>query len=211
MLIIGLTGSIGMGKTTAGKHLSDRGVAVFDADEAVHGLYRGAAAPLVAAAFPEAMDGGEVNRVRLARAVMGFPNQLARLEAIVHPLVRRAEWAFLKKECEAGAAMAALDIPLLFETGADTLMDASIVLTAPPEVQRIRVMQRPGMTPDKFAAMLARQMSDAEKRRRGTFVVDTAGPFAETHKSLDKILNILSTCPGGAYARWRAAYEPESH
>jgi dephospho-CoA kinase len=209
MLIIGLTGSIGMGKTTAGKHLANRGVAVFDADEAVHELYRGRALPLIGAAFPDVVVDGVVDRVRLARAVMGFPDELARLEAIIHPLVRESEWRFLKTQCEAGAAMAALDIPLLFETHADSLMDVTIVLTAPPEAQQIRVMQRPGMTAEKFAAMLARQMSDAEKRKRGSYVVDTGCALGDTQKSLDKVLEALSTRSGEAYARWSAIYERE--
>lgn len=206
MLIIGLTGSIGMGKTTAGRHLARRGIAVFDADEAVHELYRGPAGALIGDAFPGVVVDGVVDRVRLARAVMGFPAELARLEAIIHPLVRQEEWLFLKKQHEAGAAMAALDMPLLFETHADALMDFTIVLTAPPEIQRDRVMLRPGMTPEKFSAMLARQMSDAEKRARGSFVVDTSGSKADTGKALDKILETLSTHPTTAFSRWLALY-----
>lgn len=209
MLIIGLTGSIGMGKTTAGKHLASRGVAVFDADKAVHELYRKQALPLIANAFPEVVVDGVVDRARLAQTVMGFPEELARLEAIVHPMVRESEWLFLKSQHEAGSAMAALDMPLLFETQADALMDVSIVLTAPPDVQRVRVMQRPGMTEDKFATMLARQMSDAEKRKRGSFIVDTSGALDDTQKSLDKVLEVLSTRVGEAYAHWRAIYEGE--
>jgi dephospho-CoA kinase len=209
MIVIGLTGSIGMGKTTAAKHLASRGVPVFDADEAVHELYRGRALPLIARAFPDVIAHGAVDRARLAQAVMGFPEKLAQLEAIVHPLVRESEWRFLKAHCKAGARMAALDIPLLFETGADLLMDATIVLTAPPEVQRVRVMHRPGMTENKFAAMLARQMPDPEKRERGSFVVDTSGALEDTLKSLDEALETLSTRAGKAYARWRAIYEHE--
>lgn len=209
MLIIGLTGSVGMGKTTAGRYLAQRGVAVFDADEAVHDLYRGAAAGVIGGAFPGALVEGRIDRGRLAQAVIGFPEQLARLEAIVHPLVRDAEWRFLKERREAGARMAALDIPLLFETGAEAMMDATIVLTAPPEIQHGRVMRRPGMTEQKLRAMLARQAPDAEKRARADFVVDTSGPLASTRKKLDEIIEALSHRSGAAYDRWRALYEPE--
>jgi dephospho-CoA kinase len=207
MLIIGLTGSIGMGKTTAGKHFAEQGVAVFDADQAVHELYRGPAGALIASAFPDVAVDGVIDRARLARVVMGFPSELARLEAIVHPLVRQVEWRFLREQHEQGAAMAALDIPLLFETGSDVLMDVSIVLTAPADVQRERVMLRPGMTEGKFAAMVTRQMSDVEKRARCDYVVDTSCSLADTHRELDRILGAISARPGEAYSRWRSLYE----
>lgn len=208
MLIIGLTGSVGMGKTTAGAHLAQRGVEVFDSDEAVHELYRGAAVSVIGGAFPEAVVNGVVDRSRLVQAVIGFPEQLARLEALVHPLVREAQWRFLKSRREAGARMTALDIPLLFETGGDALMDVTIVLTAPPEVQRARVMRRPGMTEQKFRAILARQTPDAEKQARADFVVDTSGPVSSTRKRLDEIIEAIAGRRGGAYERWRAIHEP---
>lgn len=178
MVIVGLTGSVGMGKSTTAGLFAEHGDPVFDADVAVHALYRGRAVAPVEAAFPDAVVDGAVDRVRLAAAVLGNPEALRRLEAIVHPLVREEEAAFLAAARSAGRRIAVLDIPLLFETGRDAAMDAVVVATASAEVQRERVLARPGMSAEKFAAILGKQMPDAEKRRRAHFIVDTGHGLA---------------------------------
>ncbi|MEX2482204.1 MAG: dephospho-CoA kinase [Gammaproteobacteria bacterium] len=176
MLIVGLTGSIAMGKTETARMFARLGYPVFDADAAVHRLYDtgGAAVTLIESAFPGVVVEGKVDRSRLADRVTGDPETLARLESIVHPLVRREQEAFLESARDAGHAFAVLDIPLLFETGRDKEIDAVVVASAPEDVQKDRVLARPGMTAEKFAAILARQLPDSEKRRRADFVVDTS-------------------------------------
>jgi dephospho-CoA kinase len=173
MIKLGLTGSIGMGKSVTAQMFRDEGVPVHDADAAVHALYAGRAAPLVEAAFPGTVSKGAVNRAILAEHVLDNPQAIKRLEAIVHPLVRQEEEAFLDRAETDGANLAVLDIPLLFETGAERRMDKILVVTADPDVQRDRVLARPGMSEDKFRAILARQMPDAEKRRRADFVINS--------------------------------------
>ncbi len=202
MLVVGLTGSMGMGKSTAAKRFLGHGVPVFDADAEVHGLYDGEAVPLIEALFPGTAVDGRVDRQRLAAAVVGDREAISRLEAIVHPLVHEAERAFVLQHRQAGAALVVLEIPLLFETGADGRVDATVLVSAPPDVQRSRVLSRAGMTPEKFDALQARQMPDAEKRARADFVVDTSGPVEETGRELDKIIESLRRCDGGAYSRW---------
>jgi dephospho-CoA kinase len=177
MLVVGLTGSIGMGKTETARMFARLGYPVFDADAVVHRLYDrgGAAVPLIEHAFPGTVADGKVDRSKLADQVTGDPDALARLESIVHPLVRREQQvAFLEAARKEQHAFAVLDIPLLFETGRDKEVDAVVVVSAPEDVQKDRVLDRPGMTPEKFAAILARQMPDSEKRRRADFVVDTS-------------------------------------
>jgi dephospho-CoA kinase len=188
MLVVGLTGSIGMGKSTAAARFRARGIAVFDADAEVHGLYEGAAVSQIEQAFPGTCEAGRVDRQKLSQALASDPKGFERLEAIVHPLVRAAEKAFLKQRKSAGDAMAVLEIPLLFETGRDKDMDAVIVVSAAPDVQRRRVLERPGMTAAKLDRLLARQIPDAEKRRRADFVVDTNGTLAETQAQIDAII-----------------------
>src|SRR6478736_2468284 len=166
MFILGLTGSLGMGKSTTTKFFAEQGLPVHDADAAVHALYEGEAAPLIEKAFPGTTASGKVDRDKLAQRVLNDAAAIAKLEAIVHPLVRAAEKRFLGEAERAGAAVAVLDIPLLFETGGDKRCDAVVVVSAPAEVQRTRVFERPGMTEQKFAALLAKQMPDAEKRKR---------------------------------------------
>jgi dephospho-CoA kinase len=174
MLILGLTGSIGMGKTTTARLFAEAGVPVHDADAAVHRLYEKEAAPLIEAEFPGTTEGGKVDRDRLAQRVLGDTPALHKLEAIVHPLVRAAEARFLAEARAGGTPVAVLDIPLLFETGADQRVDAVVVVSAPPDVQRQRAFERPGMTAEKLQQILARQMPDAEKRARADFVVDSS-------------------------------------
>ena len=195
MIVLGLTGSIGMGKSTVGTFFAETGVPVYDADAAVHRLYTGAAVPLIEAAFPGTTRDGTVDRGRLAQRVVGDPEALRRLEAIVHPLVRGAEEQFLAKAEQDGAAVAVIDIPLLFETGGDKRCDAVVVVSAPADTQRARVMSRPGMTEQKFAGLLAKQMPDAEKRRRADFVVDTSSDFAATRAQVRAILLQAANLP----------------
>jgi dephospho-CoA kinase len=195
MIVLGLTGSIGMGKSTVGDFFAEGGVPVYDADAEVHRLYAGDAAPLIGAAFPGTSKEGAVDRARLAERVIGDPAALKRLEAIVHPLVRRAEEQFLAAAEAAGAPVAVVNIPLLFETGGDKRCDAVVVVSAPAATQRARVMGRPGMSEEKFAGLLAKQMPDAEKRRRADFVVDTSADFDSTRVQIRAILQQAANLP----------------
>jgi dephospho-CoA kinase len=195
MIVLGLTGSIGMGKSTVGDFFAESGVPVYDADAAVHRLYAGDAALLIEAAFPGTTQDGTVDRGRLAAHVIGDQAALRRLEAIVHPLVRRAEERFLAEAEAAGAPVAVLNIPLLFETGGDQRCDAVVVVSAPAETQRARVMSRPDMTEEKFTGLLGKQMPDAEKRRRADFVVDTAQDFDSTRAQVRAILLKAANLP----------------
>jgi len=188
MFILGLTGSLGMGKSATAKMFAEEGVPVHDADAAVHQLYEGEATPLIEAAFPGTTHGGKVDRDRLAQRVLGDNEAIKILELIVHPLVRSAEERFLAEAERKGAAVALLDIPLLFETGGDSRCDAVVVVSAPPEVQRARAFERPGMTEQKFAAILTKQISDAEKRKRADFVVDTSKGFDAARSQVRDIL-----------------------
>ncbi len=195
MLVLGLTGSLGMGKTTTSAFFAEEGVPVHDADAAVHRLYAGEAAALIEAAFPGTTAGGVVDRDKLARRVLGDADALERLESIVHPLVRREEERFLAAAEAAGAAVAVLDIPLLFETGGERRCDAIVVVSAPPEVQRSRAMQREGMTEEKFRAIIAKQIPDSEKRRRADFVVDTSHGFNSARTQVRAILQKVIGMP----------------
>jgi dephospho-CoA kinase len=190
--LLGLTGSIGMGKSTTSAMFRAAGVPVHDADQAVHDLYSGVAAPQIEAAFPGTTMAGLVDRAKLSAAVLGRPEALATLEAIVHPLVRAEEQAFLAQARRSGATVAVLDIPLLLETGGEGRYDAVVVVTAPAEVQRKRVLSRPGMTEEKFAAILARQMPDAQKRRRAHFLVDTSQGLVAAERQVRSILNAVA-------------------
>lgn len=188
MIVLGLTGSIGMGKSTTAKMFAEAGVPVHDSDEAVHRLYAGKAAPLVEAAFPGTTRSGAVDRAALAERVLGDAPALKRLEAIIHPLVRADADSFLAENRAAGAPLAVLDIPLLFETGGGNRVDKVVVVTAPPEVQRARVLARPGMNEEKLASILARQVPDAEKRRRADFVIDTGQGFDAARAAVKAII-----------------------
>jgi len=195
MVVIGLTGSIGMGKSTTAQLFGDAGVPVHDADLAVHRLYGAEATGLIEAAFPGTTGAGGVDRERLGERVLGNAEALARLEAIVHPLVRREEARFLAAAEAAGAAVAVLDIPLLFETGSERRVDAVVVVSAPPAMQRARAFERPGMTEAKFQALLGKQMPDAEKRRRADFVVDTSSGIDSARAQVHAILRQVATLP----------------
>ena len=192
MIVLGLTGSIGMGKSTTAAMFRDAGIPVHDSDEAVHRLYAGPAASLVEAAFPGTVVDGVVDRNRLAARVLGDREAIRRLEAIVHPLVRADADAFLDRCRMAGAPLAVLDIPLLFESGGRGRVDKVVVVTAPAEIQRERVLARPGMTPEKFEAILSKQVSDAEKRARAEFVVDTGQGLDHAREAVAAIIAVLS-------------------
>jgi dephospho-CoA kinase len=196
MLVVGLTGGIGMGKSAAAAHFRHRGIATFDADAYVHRLYEGAAVPAIAAAFPGVVREGRVDRMLLAREVAGKPERLRELEAIVHPLVVEAEIDFLRAQEEQGARLAVLEIPLLFETGAEIRTDVTIAVSAPEAVQRQRVLARPGMTEEKFAALRARQHSDAERRAAADYVVDSGTSLENMHEQLDRLIESLQTRDG---------------
>lgn len=193
MIVLGLTGSIGMGKSTASSMFRDRGIPVFDADEVVHDLYRGAAVPLIEAAFPGTTVDGAVDRARLGAAVVGKPDRLAELESIVHPLVREVERAFLEAAERSGAPLAVLDIPLLFEGSGADRCDLIAVVSTSPEIQHQRVFGRPDMTEEKFAGILARQMPDEEKRARADIVIDTSSDIENTRRTVDGIIDRLTT------------------
>lgn len=192
MIVLGLTGSVGMGKSATAKMFAEEGIPVFDADAAVHDLYVGAAAPLIEATFPGTTVNGRVDRDRLTAKVVGDKAALAKLESIVHPLVQKSRKEFLERAEKAGAKVAVLDIPLLFETGGDKRIDKVVVVSAPADVQKKRVFERPGMTEEKFAAILARQMPDSEKRKRADFLVDTSQGFDFARDKVREILRMLS-------------------
>jgi dephospho-CoA kinase len=193
MILIGLTGSIGMGKSTTAAMFREAGVPVYDADAAVHDLYDagGAAVGPVGEAFPGVVKDGKVDREALRQAVLGDPEALKRLNAVVHPLVGRDRIGFFQEAEADGADMVVLDIPLLFETGGHANVDAVVVVSAPAEMQRERVLARPGMTPDRLNAILAQQMADAEKRARAHFVVDTGRGIEAAREQVHEIIRQL--------------------
>ena len=193
MILLGLTGSIGMGKSTTTAMFADHGALVWNADDAVHALYArgGAAVTPVGQAFPGVVVDGAVDRGRLAQALGRDDTAFKRLETIVHPLVAAGRLADLQAARAADIPLAVLDIPLLFETGGDKAVDAVVVVTAPADIQRARVLARPGMTPERFEAILARQMPDAEKRRRADFVVDTGEGLETTRVRVAEIVGMV--------------------
>lgn len=198
MIVLGLTGSIGMGKSTTAGMFRALGVPVHDSDAAVHRLYAGRAAPLIEREFPGVTENGIVNRMLLSGKVLGNAEAMKRLEAIVHPLVREEERAFLAEAAASRFPVAVLDIPLLFETGGDRRTDAVVVVTAPADIQHRRVLARPGMTEDRFQQILSRQTPDAEKRRRAHFVVDTGLGMESARRAVHDILRALSGMSGAS-------------
>ena len=195
MFILGLTGSIGMGKSTTARFFAEAGVPVHDADATVHRLYEGEAAPAIETAFPGTTAGGKVDRAKLAARVLGDKAALKRLESIVHPLVRKAEVRFLGEAERKGAPVVVLDIPLLFETSGHERVDAIVTVTAPAGVQRARLLQRPGLTEEKLEALIANQLPDADKRRRADFVVDSSQGLDAARAQVRNILIEVATMP----------------
>lgn len=196
MIKLGLTGSIGMGKSTTAAMFAARGVPVFDSDAVVHELYAGQAVPMLEAAFPGITSAdGVIDRTVLAQKVLGNREALQKLEAIVHPLVRREREAFLSEQKAAGHPLVLLDVPLLFESGGDADVDRIAVVSCPEDVQKARVMARPGMTEEKFASILARQVPDAEKRARANFIIETGEGLAATEQRVEAIILELTGQP----------------
>jgi dephospho-CoA kinase len=193
MIVIGLTGSIGMGKSTVAKMFAEEGAPAFSSDDAVHELYApgGGAVGPVEAAFPGVVKDGAIDRVALSAKVVDNPDALKRLEEIVHPLVRETQMRFLAEQRARGKAAVVLDIPLLFESGGAALADKVVVVSAPAELQRQRVLARPDMTEEKFENLLARQVPDAEKGARADFVIDTSGSFEATRAQVRAVLDAL--------------------
>jgi dephospho-CoA kinase len=189
MLILGLTGSIGMGKSTTAKLFAEAGVPVYDADATVHMLYEGEAVPAIEAAFPGTTVDGKVDRNKLSARVVHDPAAIKRLEQIVHPMLGASRQKFLDDAERSGAPVAVVDVPLLFETGGEKRVDAVVVVTTTPELQRQRILARDNMTSEKLDAILARQLPDAEKRRRADFVVDTSDGLDAVRLRIRDILN----------------------
>ena len=192
MIVLGLTGSIGTGKSTTAAMFADLGVPVHDADRTVHELYAGEAVVPIATAFPGAVRDGKVDRAALSEILRQAPERFGELEAIVHPLVREREAAFLAHHREAGTPIVLLDIPLLFETGGASRVDKVVVVTCDPAIQRQRVLARPGMTEEKFDLIRARQMPDAEKRKRADFVVDSGHGLEPARQQVAEIVDTLN-------------------
>jgi dephospho-CoA kinase len=191
--VLCLTGSLAMGKSTAARFFAECGVPVHDSDAVVHALYEGEAAALIEQAFPGSTSGGKVDRGKLAEMVVNDHAALARLESIIHPLVSASRNKFLAEAQTGGASVVVVDIPLLFETDAQSQCDAVVVVSAPAEAQRRRALDRTGMTEQKFAALLAKQLPDAEKRRRADFVVDSSQDFDHTRAQIRDILRTVAT------------------
>jgi dephospho-CoA kinase len=196
MLVIGLTGGIGMGKSAAAERFASHGIPVFNADLCVHQLYEGEAVAAIEAAFPGVARGGKIDRKLLSEKIAGSPQRLRQLEAIVHPMVVAAEIDFLIEQEDKGEKLAVLEIPLLFETGAEKRIDVTVVLSAPAELQRERVLARPGMSVDKLEHLLARQLPDAERRARADYVVDSGESLEDMHRALDKLIESLQNRQG---------------
>lgn len=204
MLIVGLTGSIGMGKSTAAARVRQHGIPVFDADAEVHRLYAGPLSADIEAAFPGTTNTTGVDRQRLSALLKHDPARFRDLEAIVHPAVRRSQQQFLTTHNEAGAKIVVLEVPLLFESGLDGMLDATIVVSAPELIQRQRVLARANMTDAMFAEIMTRQLPDAEKRHRATHIIDTSGTIENSHALVDDVLERLAATDAIAYDRyWR--------
>jgi dephospho-CoA kinase len=192
MIVLGLTGSIGTGKSTTAAMFQDLGVPVHDADATVHDLYHTEAVAPVAERFPEALNGGVIDRKALSAVLAQAPERFRELEAIIHPLVQAREKAFLDAERHRRSPLVLLDIPLLYETGGDNRVDKVVVVTCDPETQRQRVLARPGMTAEKFELILSRQMPDAEKRRRADFLIDTGQGLEAARKQVEEVIKAIS-------------------
>jgi len=202
MLLIGLTGSIGMGKSQTAKLFAKEGIPFYDADATVHALYDkgGAAVAPIGEAFPDAVQGGRVDRATLSGLVLGDSAALLKLEGIVHPLARQAQQRFLQARAAEGCPAVVLDIPLLLEKNGEGLVDLVVVTSAPPELQKQRVLNREGMTAEKFAAITSKQLPDSEKRKRADFVVDTSVSVDDAHRQIRDIIKELESWPAKAWS-----------
>src|SRR3990170_3657420 len=195
MIILGLTGSIGMGKSTTAKLFAEAGVPVYDADATVHQLYEGEAAPAIEAAFPGTTAGGKVDRQKLSARVVHDPAAMKQLEQIVHPMLGASRQKFFEEAERAGAPVTVVDVPLLYETGGEKRVDAVVVVTTTPENQRARIMARGTMTSEALDSILARQLPDAEKRKRADFVVDTSHGLDPVRAQIRDILRQVVKMP----------------
>lgn len=202
MLLVGLTGSIGMGKSETAKMFAAEGVPVYDADAAVHRLYEkgGAAVDPIGKAFPDAIVDGAVDRTRLSAEVVDNKDRLRELESIIHPLVGMEQIKFLQQSDEAGAPMVILDIPLIYETGGEERVDVVVVVSAPADLQRERVLARPGMTVEKFESILAKQVPDEEKRKRADFIIESDKGLDHAHNQVRGVIDALKDTPGKIWA-----------
>lgn len=206
MIVVGLTGSIGMGKSTVAEHLVGIGVPVIDADKIVHDLYEGAAVEDIEKDFPGSTENGKVVREKLSAQLMAAPKRFSELEAIVHPMVRAREQEFLDAQFRGGADIAVIEIPLLFETGAEKLFDCVVVVSAGADQQEERVLQRDGMTKEKLQEILKRQMPDDEKRKNADFIVDTSASIDDTKAQTESVFAKILALNGTAYHRhWQSA------
>jgi dephospho-CoA kinase len=211
LILLGLTGSIGMGKSTTAAMFREAGVPVYDADAEVHASYArgGACVGPVGAAFPGVVKDGAIDREALRQAVLGKPEELRRLNGVVHPIIGELRHRFFEEAEAQGADLVLLDIPLLFEGGGDRNLDAVAVVTAPAEVQRARVLQREGMTPERFEAILSHQMSDADKRARADFVIDTSDGVEPVRRQVAEIIAVMRD-PQRRPAAKANAFAPDS-
>lgn len=191
MLILGLTGSIGMGKSTAANIFRQNGIAVHDSDACVHAIYQGEAVPHIAAVFPDSVVDGKIDRAHLSAIVLGQKDKLALLESIVHPLVETSRKKFIAAQIRSGSLLVVLDIPLLFETGSDRYVNLVVVVSTTDEIQQTRVMARPGMTEEKFSVIKNRQISNVEKRRRAHFVIDSSKSITHAEIQIRGLLRAL--------------------
>jgi dephospho-CoA kinase len=196
MFVLGLTGSIGMGKSTTAGLFRAQGIPVHDSDAAVHALYKGKAVDMIERAFPGVTRDGVVDRAILGARVRDDPEAMRRLEALIHPMVREDRAQFMHAAADAAQKLVVLDVPLLFETGADREVDAVVVVSAPEAVQKQRLFSRPGMTPEWLAVILAKQMPDAEKRRRAQFIIDTGRGLDEAERQVRGLLRALAGVEG---------------
>ena len=202
MLIVGLTGSIGMGKSTVANCFRELGIAVSDADAVVHDLYAGAAAKKIEKAFPDVVIAGQVDRKKLSALLMAEPHRMKELEDIVHPMVRDRERQFLQSQAKFGAAITVLDVPLLFESNSQSYVDVTLVVTADPELQKARVLARPEMTEEKFEKLSRRQLPDHEKQKRADYVIDNNGTIEQTCEQVKKLTDELRIRRGRIYQRY---------
>ena len=208
MIILGLTGSIAMGKTTVAAMFQQQGVPVISADDIVHDLYAGKAVPLIENLYPDSVRDNKVDRKKLLHCLQADPADFGKLEALIHPLVREAEWTFIKTQKTKGTKIILLEIPLLFETGAETFMDAVIVASAGETEQKKRALTRPDMTEEKLNKLLAKQLPDAEKRQRADFLIETNTTLKETETQVLTLLQtIKETLSPNAFQKWKTHYE----